>query len=189
MSMKHLLTLVVCGGALMSPLPSAADYVIHLKNGRHIVTSDYWKREQTILFYVRGGIAGIKESAVRNIVEQDVARGREVEPQEAVKSLEASKATKLSVETVQSAEPAKPEKQPGHAPKRSLEDYKKQQEAIKSQIDTTLEKYREASSKQDEQAKHNIMQEISGLSKQVFAITDEVKQQNQGRLPEGWDQP
>ncbi len=44
-------------------------YTIHLKNGGKLVVGRYWKRGNTIMFPLYGGVAGVEKQAVGRIVE------------------------------------------------------------------------------------------------------------------------
>src|SRR6266446_5289690 len=170
MSVKRLSCLLVCLSIITSPLTSSAYYIIHLKNGREIVTSKYWKQDNMVLFDIDGNVAGIKESAVLKIDSKDTSNEIAVRSEENVKNVNVSDIDK-NTDNAKNINI-------------NIEEYKKKKETIKAQIDDVLEKFREASGKQDEQER--LRQEISGLSKQIYAINDDVKKQNHGRLPEGW---
>jgi hypothetical protein len=170
MSVKRLSCLLVCLSIITSPLASSADYIIYLKNGREIVTSKYWKQDNEIMFDINGNMAGIKESAILKIDSKDTSNEIAVPSEEKVQNVNIPNIDK-NIDNTKNI---------------NIEEYKKKKEVIKSQIDDVLEKFREASGNKDEQEK--LRQEISGLSKQIYAINDDVKKQNHGRLPEGWMQ-
>jgi hypothetical protein len=44
-------------------------YTIHLKNGGKLVIGRYWRRGNTIMFPLYGGVAGVEKQAVGRIVE------------------------------------------------------------------------------------------------------------------------
>src|SRR5689334_11575353 len=67
MSVLQVLSTVLCLVALVWPGFSAASYLIQLRNGRQVATSQYWKEGQTIKFYTDGGVGGVPESAVLRI--------------------------------------------------------------------------------------------------------------------------
>ncbi len=67
MSVPQVLSTVICLVALVWPGLSAASYLIQLRNGRQVATSQYWKDGQTIKFYSAGGVGGVPESAVLRI--------------------------------------------------------------------------------------------------------------------------
>src|SRR4029450_5274253 len=73
----------------------------------------------------------------------------------------------------------------GMLPQRELEAYGHKKEELKSQLDGAVERYREVSSAQSPEEKATLQREITAWSKQLFDLRDEVKQKNQGRLPEG----
>jgi hypothetical protein len=170
MSVKRCLCMLLCLSALMYPLTSSAYYVIRLKNGRQVITPTYWKHDHTLLFDIYGGIAGVEEGLVSKISEIDASNGIEISAEEQVKDVEVSKT----------------DVQQNDALSLNIEEYRKKRDVVKQQIDSTVEKYREASSKHDNDEKEKIRQEITALSKKYFDITDTVKQKNRGRLPEGW---
>ena len=170
MSVQHCLCMLICLSALTYPLTSSAYYVIHLKNGRQVITPTYWKHDHTLLFDIYGGIAGIEEGLVSNISEIDASKGMEISAEEQAKRTEASET----------------DVQQNDALSLNIEEYKKKRDIVRHQIDSTVEKFREASSKQNNNEKEKIRQEITALSKKYFDITDAVKQKNRGRLPEGW---
>jgi len=68
-----------------------------------------------------------------------------------------------------------------------LDAYWHQKEELKAQLDLAVERYREASSAHSPEEKAKIQREITTWSQQLFNLRDAVKQKNQGRLPEGWE--
>lgn len=172
MAVKRLLAVLICVSAIASPLTSSASYIIHLKNGRQIVTSKYWKQNNKILFYIDSGVAEIRENVVLRIDEKGTSNEIVTKLEEKVKNVNTSNVENKSQETKDI----------------DIEEYKNKKEQIKFHIEDVLEKYREASSKRDKEEQERLRQEISALSKQVFDINDTVKQKNHGRLPDGWEQ-
>ena len=168
MSVKHCLCMLLYLSTLTYPLTSSAYYVIRLKNGRQVITPTYWKRDHTLLFNIYGGTAGVGENLVSNISEVDTSNGIEASAVEQVQSIEAPNTDTQQNDTLSS----------------NVEEYRKRRDAVKHQIDNTVEKYREASSRQDNDGKEKIRQEITSLSKKYFDLTDAVKQKSRGRLLE-----
>lgn len=171
MSVPQILSTVACLIALAWPGFSAASYRIELRNGRHVVTSQYWKQGSTIMFYTDGGVAGVAESTVLRIQAVD-------DPTEPDLSRAAERKAAYSAAIQREKEQTR---------KMDVEAYRQKKEAMKAQIDTALERYREASSTHNNEEKTRIQREITAWSKQLFDLTDEVKQMNHGRLPEGWE--
>lgn len=203
MSVSHVLATVLCVVALVWPGLSAASYRIQLRNGRYIVTSQYWQEGQSIMFATAGGVGGVPASAVRHIetVEDppatDVVGATEQTgtPHAArVGAPQAAQTVPLPAEqharppgevTVPSAAAVPGEG--GKLSQRDLETYWHKKEALKAQLDLAVERYREASSARSPEEKATIQREITAWSKQLFELRDEVKQKNQGHLPEGWE--
>src|SRR5215470_16293560 len=67
MSVSQVLSTVICLVALVWPGLSAASYLIELRNGRDVATSQYWQEGHTIMFSTTGGVGGVPESAVLRI--------------------------------------------------------------------------------------------------------------------------
>jgi hypothetical protein len=203
MSVPHVLSTVICVVALVWPGLSTASYRIQLRNGRHIATSQYWKEGHTIMFATAGGVGGVPESAVLHIqtVEDspasDLAGAAEPQgapPAERKGVPQAEQTAPLHAE--QTAPPHAEQTTPPHAAVQGeggkpstldLEAYWHKKEEIKSQLDMAIERYRDASSAHSPEEKAKIQREITAWSKQLFDLRDEVKQKNQGRLPEGWE--
>jgi len=195
MSVPQFLSTVICLVALVWPGLSAASYLIQLRNGRQIATSQYWKEGQTIKFNTAGGIGGVPESAVLRIqtvedtAESDLvgAAERQIAPQ-AERQIAPQAERQIAPQAERQIAPrAEVQRDGGKTSKLDLEAYRQKKEAIKSQLDMAVERYRDASSAHDPEEKSKIQREITSWSKQLFDLRDEVEQKNQGRLPEGWE--
>ena len=179
MSMPQILSTVICLFALVWPGLSAASYLIQLRNGRQVTTSQYWKEGQNIMFYTAGGVGGVPESAVLRIQtvedpsESDLTGATE---QKATPQAEQKVASQTAVQ-----------RDGEKTFKLDLETYLQKKEEITSQLDMAVERYREASGPQNTEQKVKIQQEITAWSKQLFDLRDAVKQKYQGRLPEEWE--
>jgi hypothetical protein len=195
MSVSQLLSTVVCVVALAWPSLTAAAYRIQLRNGRHVVTSQYWKEGHTVMFYTDGGVGGIPESAVLSVqmVEEPPASDRASVAEQQVGS---QAERQVGPQAARQAGPQAGQKvasqgevqqDGGKRPKLDLEAYQQKKEEFKAQLDMAVERYREASSTHNNEEKIKIQREITAWSKKLFDLTDEVKQKNQGRLPEGWE--
>ena len=171
MALPHVLFTVVCLVALAWPALSTASYLIQLRNGRQVVVSRYWQEEHTIRFETEGGVASVAESAVLHI--QTIEEPPASEPPPAAEQ--------------HAAPTAEGQRDQGQMSPLALETYRHKKEEIRSQLKATLERYREAASTHNAEAKATIQQEIAAWSKQLYDLTDEVTQMNQGRLPEGWE--
>ena len=195
MSVPHVFSTVLCLVVLVWPGLSAASYLIQLRNGQDVATSQYWKEGHTIMFYTTGGVGGVPESAVLRI--QTV----EDPPESALAGAAEQKATpqgerQVTSQTEQKATPPAEQKATPPAEvqrdreqtfKLDLEAYWQKKAEIQAQLNTALERYREASGPENKEEKAKIQQEITARSKQLFDLRDAVKQKYQGRLPEEWE--
>jgi hypothetical protein len=203
MSVPHVLATVLCVGTLVWHGLSAASYRIQLRNGRYLMTAQYWKEGSTIMFATAGGVGGVPESAVLHIQPVADPPASELvgaaEPQSAPHT-EQQGAPHAERHGVPQAEPTASPPAAPHAPTPvegqreggqpstlDLEAYWRKKEELKAQLDLAVERYRDVSSAQNPEEKAQIQREITAWSKQLFALRDEVKQKNQGRLPEGWE--
>jgi len=64
---KRLVTTLTVLIFLVCPTVGFSDYVIHLKNGRKIQTTQYWEKGEQILFYLSGQTVGIEKQSVERI--------------------------------------------------------------------------------------------------------------------------
>lgn len=195
MSVPHVLSTILCIVALVWPRLSAASYLLQLRNGRQVATSQYWKEGHSIMFAIAGGVGGVPESAVLRI--QTVEDPPESALAGAAPPTGAPHAEQKGVPQAQPHAPLPAEptaSPPADVPRQGeklstleLEAYWHKKEALKAQLDMAVERYREASSAHSPAEKATIQREITAWSKQLFDLRDEVKQKNHGRLPEGWE--
>ena len=153
MSVPQVLSTIICLVALVWPGLSAASYLIELRNGRHVSTSQYWKEGHSIMFYTAGGVGGVPESAVLRIQtvedapESDLAGAAEPKatPQ-AERQVAPQAEQKATSQVEQKATPQAAVQRDGEKTfKLDLEAYQQKKDEIKSQLNTALERYREAS--------------------------------------------
>jgi hypothetical protein len=69
--LKKLLTLIAAAVFIVYPSICFASYVIHLKDGREVVTDRYWEEGDQIKFKQYGGIMGIQKDQVKEIEEKE----------------------------------------------------------------------------------------------------------------------
>jgi hypothetical protein len=191
MSVPHVLSTVICVVALVWPGLSAASYLIQLRNGRQVATSQYWKEGHTIMFSIAGGVGGVPESAVLHIQTVEDPPASDLAHAATPQVMPQATPQGAPPGPLQTEQPAPPQAEVppegGKLSTRELEAYGHKKEELKSQLDGAVERYREVSSAQSPEEKATLQREITAWSKQLFDLRDEVKQKNQGRLPEGWE--
>lgn len=164
--------LLLSCATLAVPNVSTAAYILHLKNGRQIITPAYWKEGRHVAFEVEGnGIARVYEDTVASIV----SRSEPIAP--AVPSAPASRATTPSASAERRSDQQKP---------LDVEAYRQKKDDLKREIDGAVEGYRDAAGAKDEEAKHSIRMQMTALAQKVFALEEDLKKQNGGVLPDGW---
>jgi hypothetical protein len=187
MSVPHVLSTLLCLVALVWPSLSAAAYLIQLRNGRQVVTSQYWKQDHRIMFYVKGGVGGVPESAVLRIQTVEDPPASDLAGEAAPKGTPQAEQHSAPQAAPNVASPAVAQREGGQTPTLDLEAYQQKKATLQSQLALAIERYRAASSTQNTEEKIKLQHEITAWSKQLFELTAEVKQRNQGRLPEGWE--
>ena len=164
---------------LSYPLLSFADYIIHLKSGRQFVTERYWEEGGEIKFHFKSGVLGVPKSAVVSIEEViPETPAREEPPPEAApaeKKEETNAVKKPEKKEEKKAEQAKP-----------LHEYWEQKKALKVKLDEVLKRLREATNRKDTAGKEQASEDMRKLSKEIYKLTDKVKEINNGKLPDYW---
>lgn len=178
-TMKKMLALLVIFILLLIPAAGDASFLILLKNGGRLTTPLYWIEGRMILFYYAGGIAGMERKEVERVevFETGDPPGMALGDQE--KTAPPSRAEKA--EEPAAASEAKPAK-----PKLDLKEAKARKDRMTTELDVLAEKMREAGRAKDNEAKERYRQELRNMGTQIYELTDEVTEQNQGKLPDGW---
>ncbi|MBW1781902.1 MAG: hypothetical protein JRL30_14320 [Deltaproteobacteria bacterium] len=153
---------------------SLADYIIYLKSGRHFVTDRYWEEGGEIKFHFKGGVLGVPKATVVSVEE---VRG-EPAATEVPRPETASPEKKEGDKTVEKAERKGEEKR--------LQELTEKKRVLKKKLDDALKRLRETSRNKDKAAKKAVREEMRAISRELYALTEEVKKINNGELPEGW---
>jgi hypothetical protein len=69
----------------------------------------------------------------------------------------------------------------------SLDDYKEKKLRLQAELNKALEGFREASGNRDSEAKKKAIRHVTEASGQMLKLTDEVKEKNNGVLPDWWE--
>ena len=182
--MKNLTLIVIIFLSFLAfPAAGDASYLILLKNGGKLTTPRYWSEGNQIKFYIYGGIVGIKKDSVRKI-EKSASENTEnmiyVKPQVRQKTTEeVSELSEISSKTND-----RENEKTGEKP--DIDYYKKKKSLLKAELDRTLDRLREATKDRDPEAKKKAREEMRKISTEIYDLTDELKEKNNGKLPEGW---
>ena len=163
--------------------PALADYVIKLKNGRTVETAKCWEEAGQIKFQWEEGVASLPKKNVVSIdwvEEKFPSRASRPNPQPA------------EPEPVREEGP-KPAAKKGEPPARqegsqeiNVEQYKKKKTQYVTQYEQAYQRYLEATSRGDAEAKKKAWEEFNRFGGQVITLETELRKKNNGTLPSWW---
>lgn len=159
----------------IAPAIGNASYIIHLKNGGQLKTSHYWLENQQVKFYIRGGVMAIEKDSVGYIEESPVAiedgseaKTKEGDPAEVPKELTKDPLSQLSSGEL------------------NLKNYQERMAKLKDDLNKTLVRIQSATTKEDQAAKDDAIEDNRKISAEMWSLTEELKQKNDGHLPADW---
>jgi hypothetical protein len=176
LGMAVLLTLVLTPAAF-------ADYVIKLKNGRTVETAKCWEEKGEVKFEWEGGVASLPKKNVVSItwVEEKFSdrAPRPSQPAAEPKDVPAEppKPTIQKVEDAASAEASQ---------EVSVEKYKKEKAYYTKQFEDAYQRYLDATSRRDAEAKKKAWEEFNQYGGQVVKMETELRKKNNGQIPAWW---
>lgn len=170
----------------LHPAAACASYVIKLKNGKEFVTSRYWEEGKRIMFYTSGGTLGFEKDFISKIEESDRPVETEMFVPAAPETVTEGTAVPQGAEGVEKqGEGAGAEKGEENG-KIDVERYREKQTRLQGKLDDAYQKYLEATRIQDPVAKEKARKEMTGYSRQLYQLADELKKKNEGVLPPDW---
>ena len=170
-----LFTLLLVGMILhLGSTNSYASFFIVLNNGRTMHVEKYRTEGEHILFYFKGGVIKVPKSEVQSILEEkdEIKEETKKEISENGKDiLKTPERTLLAKDLVKK--------------RGDIEDYKKKKVEISERLEEAKKNYFTTSNKSD---KDNARKIMISISKELFALEEEVMKKNNGVLPEWWKQ-
>ncbi|MCK4467057.1 MAG: hypothetical protein KAU60_01765, partial [Desulfobacterales bacterium] len=136
----------------------------------------YWKEGHQIKFYYRGGVVGIPNNFIKAIRKSDIAYKEEIDSKQDSVDLKSKINGKSSITTTE-------KKENGTV---YLKYYMEKKIELTAKLNESLERLREATRNKDPEAKNKAKDEIRKISSKIYDLTDELKEKNNGTLPEGW---
>jgi len=160
------------------------DYLIKLKNGRSVGVEKYWEEKGEIKFQYQGGVASLPKNNILSIVSVEERFPERVNRQE-----DPSPAQKEVAE-----EPKKPEakgKEESAVRKEAskaidVDYYKKQKAFYMEQYEQAYQRYMDATSRKDAEAKKKAWEEFNDFGGKVFSLETELRKKNNGVVPQWW---
>ncbi len=174
----------------MLPALSLAEYIIHLKDGGQYSTKQYWHEGDQIKFMVSGGVMGFSKSEVKKIVKvEDTATQEDKSPQSAPESDEPAAKQKAApeIKTPKSAGEKPAKAAPGVKDKKvDIAAYQAEMAKLKDAVNETLVRMKAADEAKDQTAREAAMEDNRKISAQMWQLTNELKEKNNGKLPADW---
>ncbi len=188
--MKRLLATWVMTALLIYPSICMATYLIQLTNGKEFIISEYWEEGNQVKFYYYGGLITIDKDQIQAITESDKAYVEEVLETKAPESpgigaKQPAAETKLGAKESSLEKKTAPEK--GKTGEEiDVEYYKEQRLLLESKMDEASDRFTAASKKKDEEVRKKAIEEMTEVSDQLHVLQNELKEKNNGVLPEWW---
>ncbi len=173
--------------------PAFADYVIKLKNGGSVGTANYWEEKGEIKFQYQGGIVSIPKRNIVSVLKVEEKFSERVyrqEEQSPAPREAPEKMRKAPAPEVAKLNPVEPSEGIGIQQKDKkeieIESYKKQKAYYTEQLEQAYQRYLDATSRKDEEAKKQAWEEFNKLGGKVVSMEDELKEKNKGIVPQWW---
>ena len=170
---------------LLAPSVSFSSYLIELKNGSEYVTMRYWQSDENIQFYYHGGIVLIPEDTVDTISESAEPYYEESAPVENG-SLSDTPAGTSKSDSTDETDTHQREPIEDRDKKVAIQNYKDINSQLKDHLGSSLRSLRFATRNGDKAGKERARQEMMEYSRQMYELADELKEKNDGVLPEDW---
>jgi hypothetical protein len=163
--------------------PAFADYVIKLKNGRTVETAKCWEEAGQVKFQWEEGIASLPKKNVVSIdwvEEKFPSRAFRPNPQDAEPKQVPEENPKAAAKKV---EPTLPQKA---SPEINIEQYKKKKAQYVTQYEEAYQRYLDATSRRDPEAKKKAWEEFNNYGGEVVKMETELRKRNNGEVPPWW---
>jgi hypothetical protein len=169
---------------LILPVAADAACLIRLESGGRIWTPLCWEEGGEMKFYVGDGIVGVEKNMVRHIEKTAMASGVVYEapapaPADTAEKAEIKPSSPANVESG-----AAPLKAP--AKKVDVKAYQDRMARLKADMNRTLARMKKAMANNDPGAKEEATAENRRISDEMYRLTDELKEGNNGVLPADW---
>jgi len=170
--------------ALILPVAADAACLIRLESGGRIWTPHCWEEGGELKFYVGDGIAGVEQNMVRHIEKTAMTSGVVYEAPAPAPADAAEKAEKTLSSPANVEGGAAPPKAP--AKKIDVKAYQDRMARLKADLNRTLARMKKATTNNDPAAKEEAAAENRRISDEMYRLTDELKEGNNGVLPTDW---
>jgi hypothetical protein len=161
-----------------------AEYVIQLKNGRILAVSNFWEEKGIVKFYWQEGLVGLSKKDIVSIKAKKPDDPDKISyvTQPALNS-EQGKETLGSAEMQERTQDKKAPDPVAPREKTRLEVYEKQKALYMEEYEKAHQRYLEATSRHDAEAKKKAWEEFTQFARQVSIVDEELKKMNEGGIP------
>lgn len=160
-----------------------ADYVIKLKNGRTVETAEYWEENGEVKFQWEEGVASLPKKNVASIdwvEEKFPSRTSRSNPQAAEPKAVPEETPKAAVKK---GEPPVPQEASKEI---NTEQYQKKKAQYVAQYEQAYQRYLDATSRRDAEAKKKAWEEFNNYGGEVVKMETELRKRNNGQVPSWW---
>jgi hypothetical protein len=176
-----LLVIILVGTSLPA---SSASYLLQLSNGAEFTTRHYWVEGDQVMFYIYGGAMGIQQDSIKNITESMVAV-HETRVRSSLPTKTVDQEVPRAVERPQT--PIQGESK-SDDPTLDVNAYRGKKRVLLTQLERVRKRYLDAMGKKESDGTERARQEMIEFGRQIYDLADQVKQKNQGVIPDWWEQ-
>jgi len=160
---------------LLVPAVGDPAYRILLKNGGQFSTLRYWEENQLLKFDAGFGVMGIEKNQVKAIETYTI---------DAPEVYKAPKAEKRLEEAEEKPEKAASTQTP--PVEIDLKAFQDKMAKLKADLNKSLTRIRKANANKDLNARNQAMEDNRNISAEMWKLTHELEQKNNGKLPADW---
>ena len=157
------------------PACGLCSYLIQLKNGAQILTNQYREEDGQIRFYYHGGIVGFYRDSVHEVIDSELPIEEKLEEPKAPPIPEPAEKKKTP--------PAKTDKA---SESEAVKKHKEEKKTLKKRYQKAKKRLYRAEKRRDPAAKEKAQRQMKRVIKKMSELTDKVKSENNGKIPNWW---
>jgi hypothetical protein len=173
--MKRNTMVILFGIVVFFPLVCAAAYVIHLKDGRSVTTSEYREEGDQIKFKRFGGVIGIPKDQVKEIEEiEDFPEEKVVANPETPSATEKTEVSEGAAKADEEAD--------------KIGAFLGEKRRLIGEMEWVNSEFKEAKSKGDKKTQQELLTKLISLRDKITELKHKVEAAFGGKLPEWWNE-
>ena len=159
------------------------DYVIKLKNGRTVETASYWEEKNEVKFRWEDGVASLPKGNILSITRVEGKSPDRTVRQNQTPAEPKGGAVEPPPPTPKKVETPAPVQAANEIP---VEPYKKQKAYYTQQFEKAYQRYLDATSRRDLEAKKKAWDEFNKYGGEVVKMESDLRKKNNGEVPSWW---